>query len=94
MNSEPESVINLSSETVHVIFCLDTESSAVLTVVRSGERVQSWWSGRDSVQGMVDRYRQNGLTETDLVPPELQVVIARRWPEVCGLRPEYALDAE
>jgi hypothetical protein len=89
MSYEPESTINLSSDAVHVIFCLDTESQAVLTVVRSGERIQSWWSGRDSLGKMIDRYRENGLTETVVVPAELRVVILRRWVEVDALRCEY-----
>lgn len=89
MNSKPESIVNLSGPDDHVLFCLDTASSAVLTVIRSRERVQSWWSGNSTIVESVRGYRDKGLVDAQVIPPELQVVVDRRWPEIESIRCEY-----
>jgi hypothetical protein len=89
MNSKPESVINLSGPDDHVLFCMDTDSSAVLTVIRSRERVQSWWSGNSTIAESVRGYREKGLSDSVVIPQELQVVVDRRWPEIEAIRCEY-----
>ncbi|RYD39472.1 MAG: hypothetical protein EOP83_36725 [Verrucomicrobiaceae bacterium] len=89
MNSQPDSIINLSGPEDHVLFCLDTASSAVLTVIRSKERVQSWWSGNTAIPDSVERYRGQGLADSTTIPPEMQVVVDRRWPEIVEIRCEY-----
>lgn len=89
MSAQPDSVISLCSPGVHVAFCLDASSSAVLTVVRADERLQSWWAGRETLNAAQARYTAAGLSPCE-VPAVLQEVIDRRWPEVVHLRSDFA----
>lgn len=82
-------VINLVELERQVVVLLDDLSNAALTVIRTNDRIVSWWSGRVSADVAVQGFRESGMVETDIVPPSVMAQILKHWGVVADARKQF-----